>query len=48
MVLPIRSRLIPMSYDAPLATEYWDNDGSSQWREMFARIEREGVVLLGG
>lgn len=48
MVLPIVSRLIPMSYDAPLATEYWDNDGSSQWQEMFARIEREGVVLLGG
>jgi hypothetical protein len=45
MVRPDRSRLIPMSYDAPISTEYWDDDGTPEYREMFARIEREGVVL---
>ena len=45
MVRPDRSRLIPMSYDAPISTEYWDNDGTPTYREMFARIEREGIVL---
>jgi len=45
MVQPARRREIPMSYAAPIATEYWDDDGTAQYREMFARIEREGVVL---
>ena len=46
MVLPVRARILPpMSYDQPISTEYWDNDGSAEFREMFARIEREGVVL---
>jgi len=45
MVRPDRKRLIPMSYDAPISTEYWDNDGTPEYREMFSRIEREGVVL---
>ena len=48
MVRPDRSRLIPMSYDSPISTEYWDNDGTSAYREMFARIEREGIVLERG
>lgn len=48
MVRPDRSRLIPMSYDAPISTEYWDNDGTSAYQEMFARIEREGIVLERG
>ena len=46
MVRPDRWRLIPMSYDSPLTTEYWDDDGSEEYRKMFARIEREGIVLL--
>ena len=46
MVLPVRARkLPPMSYDTPVSTEYWDNDGSAEFEEMFARIEREGLVL---
>ena len=48
MVRPDRSRLIPMSYDSPISTEYWDNDGTSAYREMCARIEREGIVLERG
>ena len=48
MVRPDRSRLIPMSYDSPISTEYWDNDGTSAYQEMFARIEREGIVLERG
>ena len=48
MVRPDRSRLIPMSYDAPISTEYWDNDGTPAYQEMFARIEREGIVLERG
>ncbi len=46
MVRPDRSRLIPMRYDLPIKTEYWDDDGSAEYKRMFARIEREGVVLL--
>jgi L-alanine-DL-glutamate epimerase-like enolase superfamily enzyme len=45
MVRPDRKRLIPMSYAAPIETQYWDDDGSAQYREMFARLEREGMVL---
>ena len=46
MVRPDRSRLIPMRYDLPIKTEYWDDDGSAAYKQMFARVEREGVVLL--
>jgi len=45
MVRPDRKRLIPMSYDAPISTEYWDDDGTTEYKEMFARIEQEGMVL---
>jgi L-alanine-DL-glutamate epimerase-like enolase superfamily enzyme len=45
MVRPDRSRLIPMSYVSPITTEYWDDDGSAAYKEMFARVEREGIVL---
>ena len=46
MVRPDRRRgMVPMRYDAPITTDYWDDDGSDAYREMFARIEREGVVL---
>ena len=48
MVRPDRSRLIPMSYDSPISTEYWDNDGTPAYQEMFARIERERIVLERG
>ena len=46
MVRPDRRRgMVPMSYDAPISTEYWDDDGTDAYREMFDRIVREGVVL---
>ena len=46
MVRPDRRRLLPVRYDHPLTTEYWDDDGSVEYKQMFVRIEREGVVLL--
>lgn len=46
MVVPVRDRTLPpMSYNAPISTEYWDDDGSTEYREMVARLEQEGVVL---
>jgi hypothetical protein len=45
MVRPDRRKLLPFSYDAPLSTEWWDDDGTKAYREMFARIEKRGVVL---
>jgi len=45
MVRPDRKRLIPMSYDAPISTEYWDDDGTTEYKKMFVRIEQEGMVL---
>ena len=48
MVRPDRNRLLPVRYDMPITTEYWDNDGSSEYKQMFDRIEREGVVLVKG
>ena len=31
MVRPDRRRMIPMSYDAPIETEYWDDDGTPEY-----------------
>ena len=45
LVRPTFDRQIPMRYDAPLETEYWDDDGSPEYRRMFARLERERLVL---
>ncbi len=45
MVRPDRRRLIPMSYDSPLTTEYWDEDGSQAYKQMFERLEKEEMVL---
>ena len=36
---------VPMSYAAPISTEYWDDDGTPEFAEMLARLEREGTVL---
>jgi len=46
MVRPDGRRLIPMSYASPLKTEWWDDDGSAEYKAMFKRIEREGIVLV--
>ena len=45
MVRPDTRPLIPMSYVSPIETEYWDDDGSTQYHTMFKRLEREGIVL---
>lgn len=45
MVRPDFRRLIPMSYASPISTEYWDDDGTPEYKQMAARIEREGMVL---
>ncbi|MDP6448449.1 MAG: hypothetical protein QF805_31965, partial [Pirellulaceae bacterium] len=45
MVRPDTRRLIPMSYDAPIETDYWDDDDTPEYRAMFERLEREGMVL---
>ena len=48
MVRPDWSRtLMPMSYAAPLSSEYWDDDGSAEFRDMLERVESEGAVLDG-
>ena len=38
----------PMSYEAPIETDYWDFDGTPEYRAMFERLEREGIVLERG
>lgn len=48
LVRPDRDRHIPMSYDSLISTEYWDDDGTPEYRAMFARLEREGFVLKRG
>jgi hypothetical protein len=46
MVRPDWSRtLMPMSFVAPLKTEYWDDDASTDFNAMIARVEQEGAVL---
>ena len=45
MVRPDRKRLIPMGYDTPISTEYWDDDGTLAYKKMFQRIEQEGIIL---
>jgi len=45
MVRPDVRKLLPLSYDAPLSTQWWDDDGSPKYRALFQRIEKEGVVL---
>ena len=45
MVRPDKRKLLPFSYDAPLSSQWWDDDGTKKYREMFARIQKRGVVL---
>jgi L-alanine-DL-glutamate epimerase-like enolase superfamily enzyme len=37
--------LIPMSYDSPIASDYWDNDDSADFAAMWERLEREELVI---
>ena len=45
MVRPDVRRELPMSYDSPITTDYWDDDGTPAYAAMLVRLEREGVVL---
>ena len=45
MVRPDNRKLLPFSYYAPLSSQWWDDDGTKKYREMFARIQKRGVVL---
>jgi L-alanine-DL-glutamate epimerase-like enolase superfamily enzyme len=45
MVRPVERRLIPMRYDALISTDYWDDDGTPEYREMLERVERDGIVI---
>ncbi len=48
MVRPDWSRmLMPMSFVSPLKTEYWDDDGSADFKAMMARVEECGAALEG-
>lgn len=48
MVRPDSRREIALSYDSPISTEYWDDDGSPEFARMKKRIETEGMVLEKG
>lgn len=45
LVRPDQQRVHTFSYNAPLSTDYWDDDGTPAWREMRDRLVREGTVL---
>lgn len=47
MVRPDHRRLVTFSYDAPLATDYRDPDGTPEFSEMLRRLQQEGMVLEG-
>ena len=37
--------LVPMSYAAPISTEWWDDDGTPEFEQMMARLGEEKLVL---
>ena len=37
--------LIPLSHDAPITTDYWDDDGTTEFRQMLERVEQERGVI---
>ena len=39
---------IPLGYDAPISTEYWDDNGSDEFAQMWKRLDREAVVVEAG
>ncbi|MBM80264.1 MAG: hypothetical protein CMJ78_06675 [Planctomycetaceae bacterium] len=45
MVRPDVRKLIPMSYASPISSTWWDDDGSPEYKQIFKRIEKEGIVL---
>lgn len=45
MVRPDTRRLLPLSYASPISTDYWDDDGSPEYRAVRERLAREGAIL---
>jgi hypothetical protein len=45
MVRPDVRKLIPMSYQSPISTTWWDDDGTPEYRAVFQRIEQDGIIL---
>ena len=45
MVRPDRRKQINLSFQDPISTEYWDDDGSTEFKQIFDRVRREGVYL---
>ena len=45
MVRPDRDREIVPSFTSPVSTEYWDDDGTPEFKSMCERLEREKVVM---
>jgi hypothetical protein len=39
-------RGLPMGFNMPISTEYWDDDGSCEWASMLARLEAGGAVMV--
>ena len=40
-----RRDLLPMSWESPIVTEYWDEDGSPEFAAMRERLERKTLVI---
>jgi hypothetical protein len=34
-----------LSFDSPLSTDYWDDDGTPEYRAMFKRLEVKGMLI---
>jgi len=45
MVRPDKRRFATLNYAAPLTTEYVDSDGTLAFRDLFQRLEKEGMIL---
>ena len=48
IVRPDTRREIPFSYDAPIESEYLDDDGTPEFGELKARLEKGGMILEAG
>ena len=45
LVRPDRSRIVELSYDAPISSQCWDNDGSKEYQAMLTRLKQEAIII---
>jgi hypothetical protein len=45
LVRPDKRRLVTLGYADPIATDWWDPDGTPEFQARFRRLETEGMVL---